>query len=239
MNNISDNLKVLRKQKGLIQADFEELMGIKRTTLASWENKKSQPSIDEIYRLSEFFDISCDELLFKDLENAYLNLESGDKKNTEESIPKRIPNRIPNSEKAVFERSVSSPPKGIPLIPIEAIAGYNSLDISVMDYDLTYYEIPEFKGAEFLIRVKGSSMYPKYNSGDIIACKKIKNSNFMQWNKVYVFDTEQGPLIKRPMPGTDNDTISLHSDNTKYLPFNIAKSEIRSMSLVIGVIRLE
>jgi phage repressor protein C with HTH and peptisase S24 domain len=130
--------------------------------------------------------------------------------------------------------------KGIPLIPLDTIAGFsNSESTAVMEYECERYVIPNFRGAEFLIQVKGSSMYPKYSSGDIVACKKLPLDTFFQWNKVYVLDTEQGVLIKRVKPAEDKDHILCISDNEKYDPFELHKKDILSVSIVIGVIRLE
>lgn len=133
---------------------------------------------------------------------------------------------------------------GIPLIPIDAIAGFPDTDtpgITIEDCD--HYIIPEFRSlkVEFLIRVSGSSMYPKYSNGDILACRKVKSSGFLQWGKVYVLDTEQGALVKRLFEDRDNpDCIICHSDNTERYPdFKIPKVEIRSYSIVVGAIRVE
>ena len=129
---------------------------------------------------------------------------------------------------------------GIPLIPIEAMAGFGGGDIQVLELDCEFFTIPTFRGADFLIQVKGSSMYPKYNSGDIVACKKLNlNDLFFQWNKVYVLDTEQGALIKRIDIGADDDHVMIVSDNEKYRPFPLHKSKINAISIVMGVIRLE
>ena len=76
--------------------------------------------------------------------------------------------------------------------------------------------------------------------GDIVACKRVPMSDlFFQWNKVYVIDTTQGPLIKRIKPGGDNEHVLIVSDNEKYDPFELPYPTIRSVALVIGVIRLE
>jgi repressor LexA len=129
----------------------------------------------------------------------------------------------------------------IPLIPLDAIAGFVSGDeITVLNTDVEYYSIPDFnKKADYLIRVSGSSMYPKFNSGDIVACKKLPLDTFFQWNKVYVLDTIQGPLIKRIKKSEKDKFICLVSDNPKYDPFDIALADVRSIALVVGVIRLE
>lgn len=137
-------------------------------------------------------------------------------------------------------RPASSPMEGIPLIPVSAMAGVFAGEQTVLEYECERFVIPTFKGAEFLISVKGSSMYPKYNSGDIVACKRLPMSDiFFQWNKVYVLDTDQGPLIKRIKPGSDKEHVLIVSDNERYEPFELPLDRIHHVALVIGVIRLE
>jgi len=131
---------------------------------------------------------------------------------------------------------------GIPLIPIEAVAGYGEDTTGVKYEDCELYRVPEFieKGAEFLIRVSGSSMYPKYSNGDILACKRIRDILFFQWGKIYVIDSSQGQLVKRVFECPSEDYILLVSDNNeKYPPFTIPKTDIRSLSIVLGVVRME
>lgn len=143
-----------------------------------------------------------------------------------------------NEELPVAHRTESN--EGIPLIPINAMAGAFTGDQSVMEYECDRYIIPSFKGADFLIGVKGSSMYPRYNSGDIVACKRLNLQDlFFQWNKVYVLDTDQGPLIKRIKPGMDKDHVTIVSDNKDYEPFELAIDHIYHVALVVGVIKVE
>lgn len=132
---------------------------------------------------------------------------------------------------------------GIPLIPIEAIAGIpTGEDIGIRFIDCTRYVIPEFANlnVEYMVRVSGSSMYPKYSNGDVLACRRIQDVLFFQWGKIYVIDSSQGALVKRVFQDEDPDRILLVSDNREhYPPFSIPKSDIRSLSIVVGVIRLE
>lgn len=134
--------------------------------------------------------------------------------------------------------------ESLPLIPIEAVAGFPTIDIEgVRLEDCEHYNVPDFiaKGAQYLIRVSGSSMYPKYSNGDILACRKIDSVTFFQWGKVYVLDTNQGALVKRLFEDKENkDNVICRSDNhANYPDFSVPKSEIRSLSIVIGVIRLD
>ena len=135
-------------------------------------------------------------------------------------------------------------PCPLPLISIDAVAGLPTMDNDgVYPEDCEMYNVPEFvsKGAQYLIRVSGSSMYPSYANGDILACRKIDSVTFFQWGKVYVLDTNQGALVKRVYEDKeDKENIICHSDNTEMYPrFSIPKNEIRSFSIVVGVIRIE
>lgn len=141
------------------------------------------------------------------------------------------------------EQSPVAPSTGIPLIPIDVIAGIPAGDLDAcLVQDSQKYIVPEFQNlhVDYLIRVSGSSMYPKYSNGDILACRKIDDIQFFQWGKIYVIDSSQGALVKRVFEDSDPERILLVSDNKeKYPPFSIPKSDIRSVSIVLGVIRLE
>lgn len=129
---------------------------------------------------------------------------------------------------------------GIPLIPIEVFCGYGTPTFEDQSIE-EYYHVAEFKQADFLMRVKGNSMYPKYSSGDIIACRKIQDMLFFQWNKIYaIYTNSQGVMVKRVRESARGDEyITLVSDNSNYAPFDVPRSDIAAIALVIGVIRVE
>lgn len=139
-------------------------------------------------------------------------------------------------------KKINSRHKGLPLIPMEAIAGFPAIDNDGVSFDdCQHYSIPEFeaKGANFLIRVSGDSMMPLYCNGDIIACRKIAEIHFFQWGGVYVLDTSQGVLVKYIEEcGKNDDCILCVSENKRYKPFPIPKSDIRSLSTIVGLLRL-
>lgn len=127
----------------------------------------------------------------------------------------------------------------IPLVPYDAIAGPGT---PVFNDELieAYYDVREFKTADFLIRVKGESMTPKYNGGDLVACRMVNDILFLQWGRVYVLYTKsQGVMIKRVQPANDPDNITCVSENQKYSQFEVPKSDIVKLALVVGSISLE
>lgn len=66
MSIFGDNIKRLRKNKGLKQQEIAELLGVKRNTYSDWENGKTEPSFDNLFKLADFFDISLDWLFGRD-----------------------------------------------------------------------------------------------------------------------------------------------------------------------------
>lgn len=147
---------------------------------------------------------------------------------------------IINAQEVPIAHHTESSKKGIPLIPLSAMAGALTGENSILEYECERYIVPAFNGADFLISVKGNSMTPTYISGDIVACQRVPmTSLFFQWNKPYVLDTAQGALIKRIKPGHDKQHILIVSDNEQYDPFELPYSEIYAVALVIGIIRLE
>ena len=152
-------------------------------------------------------------------------LESGGK--LSESVTEAFRNRLGNEAKK------------LPLIPFEAVAGPGDPvyeDEKVEDY----YMVSEFRNSDFLIRVKGDSMTPKFAGGDLLACKKVNDIYFLQWGRVYVILTRsQGCMVKRIQPSTREGWISCVSDNPKYAPFDVPMEDIVSVALVNGSISLE
>ena len=139
------------------------------------------------------------------------------------------------------KKEESSPITRLPLIPIEAFAG-PGLPTYEDERIEDYYTVTDFKQSDFLIRVKGDSMTPKYTGGDLVACKVVskEKSYFLQWGRVYVIYTDsQGVMIKRVQPSEKEGYIKCVSDNPKYAPFDVPKEDIVSIALVNGAITLE
>lgn len=131
----------------------------------------------------------------------------------------------------------------IPLVFGYAVGGFGGDHFSLQESDVKeHYVIPKFrnKQVDFMIEVEGSSMYPKYNSGDIVACRIINESNFIQWNKTHVVATnDQGILIKRIRKANRDNYVTMHSDNKDFEPFDVCLDEISGIAIVVGLIRLE
>ena len=63
MSIFGDNIKRLRKNKGLKQQEIAELLGVKRNTYSDWENGKTEPKLENVVKLAQIFNTTTDELL--------------------------------------------------------------------------------------------------------------------------------------------------------------------------------
>lgn len=128
---------------------------------------------------------------------------------------------------------------GIPILPFSAIAGYANGDQTAVERECLRCVVEEFKSAEFIIRLQGDSMIPEHKNGDMVACKSIANRDLIQWGRVYVLDTIDGPMCKRIFKGSVDNTYSLVSDNREnYPPFEIDRRHVRKIFSVLGHIRI-
>jgi hypothetical protein len=220
---ISERISKLIDYLGVTANEFAKKLNYERSqTIYDIINAKSAPSFDFFQR---FFNTEYSELINHD----WLFAGKGE----------MIVNNMTKTVQPILSNSLA-----YPLLELEAFAGVgDSFTAGTEMGSLTErFVIPSFEGVhiDFMIKVRGSSMYPKYNSGDVVACRLIKEILYLQWNKVYVIDTfSNGVMIKRLKKGDDEATITLKSDNKDYDDFNIPKTDIRNIALVVGVIRLE
>lgn len=73
-----DNLKSLRLNKRMTQDELGKIIHVSGKTIGAWERGTRQPNIETINKLSDFFNVSTDELL----DNSKNNLKNNDLKLT-------------------------------------------------------------------------------------------------------------------------------------------------------------
>jgi transcriptional regulator with XRE-family HTH domain len=74
MHFLGKNLRHLRKQSSKTQSEIASLIQKGQTTIGNWENGISEPSLNELLIVSNYFDISIDTLLKVDLAEAQIPL---------------------------------------------------------------------------------------------------------------------------------------------------------------------
>ena len=219
---------------------FAKYIGVAPSTISTW---LARDSFDYDLLFAKCKDLSAQWLLTGEGEMLKTKHASNALPSPDDSVSEdKVTKIAPSDQAKSAEKLPKGSHEGIPLIPLSAVAGFPAIDEpGVFMESCERYRIPEFeaKGAQFLIRVSGDSMMPTYQNGDIIACRKLSDILFFQWGNIYVIDSSQGQLVKQVFECQDStDHIRCVSDNTKYPPFNLPTTDIRSLSIIVGLLRI-
>lgn len=223
-----DRLKIFLDSQQLSVRQFESMIGSSEGKIAKFMQSNSSLKSDTLTKIME---------VFPQLSIVWLLTGEG---TMLQASPQ--PQDYTEAEKVPVHTAYPKV-KPIPLVTQTAVAGFGNANFSIAEADVKdYYIVPKFRyhQVDFMIEISGSSMYPKYNSGDVVACTILRDGAFIQWNKCHIIATrEQGILCKRIMPGSTDDRLKMVSDNANYPAFEVPKAEITGIALVVGVIRLE
>ena len=61
--SFAENLKTLRKEKGLDQQELAQKLSVSSKTISHWETSYTEPSLAQLTLIADFFDVSLDDLL--------------------------------------------------------------------------------------------------------------------------------------------------------------------------------
>ena len=64
MNQVSTTIKLLRAEKGINQEQLAEQLHVTRQAVSSWETGKTQPDIEAMKQIAEYFDVSVERLIY-------------------------------------------------------------------------------------------------------------------------------------------------------------------------------
>jgi hypothetical protein len=225
LTSVKDRLKAFIQYKNLTTTAFCSSIGVSSAFVSSM-SKSMQP--DKVERIAE---------AYPELNVSWLLTGSGVMLN---HFPSVNPDGRPSQVRSRF----LSPLDGIPLVSdSDSTNGHFCKECTRGEcLNCPRYLIPDFQrlGAQFLIRVSGNSMYPKYANGDVLACRLVPKVSFLQWGKPYVIDTDQGVLVKRFFETDNPERVICVSDNkSTYPPFAMNRSDISGLAVVVGMVRVE
>lgn len=203
-----ERLKQLRKNKKLLQRDVAAYLGVDRTTYVKYETGVSEPSMEILSRLSEFFDVSVDFLLGRTTERA---------------------SSMPN----LSAENVTFPVIGDIAAGYDKIA-LDNWDDDVVEIPLSYLKGRK-QSDYFVLRVKGDSMYPAYMDGDRVLILKQDTIDYNGQVAAILYDDDLSTLKKvEYIPG---EVMRLVPINPHVPPIRI-EGERLDHCRVIGVPRL-
>ncbi len=210
---IGNNLQYLRKKNKLSQQYLSEILDIPRTTLGDYERSKTEPNISLLLKISDYFKLSLEDLLSKNL-----SLEKYE---------------ILNSDNLrVLAISIDEEREGnIELVDSKAEAGYlDSFQNPEYIKHLPKIRFPNIPNGTYRgFEISGDSMYP-IESGSIILCSYVERLEDVKDNKTYiVISKKDGMVYKRVKIHPDGAKLILISDNELFLPYHIDFNEVQEL----------
>jgi len=206
----AQNLKYLRTENGISQQELADILSLPRSSISDYERGRTEPSIENLIKISTRFDVKIDHLLKSDLSTQ--QLES-----------------IKNDSFKVLTITVDSQNRSnIELVQTKAAAGYQEHFTDpeyIRELPKIYFPvIPQgtFRGFE----IKGDSMLP-VEPGSIVICSYVEKLKDIKKNKTYVIVSKtEGVVYKRVIPDLAGKRLLLTSDNAAYDPYDIDFEEI-------------
>lgn len=123
----------------------------------------------------------------------------------------------------------------IPLYDIEAAAGLVLIN-NGHSIPIDYISIPNLSPCDGAMQVRGESMMPRLQSGDIVVFKMVTNVQYIMWNEMYIIsfeiDGDYYTLIKLIKKSKQSNHIQLVSINTEHEPIEIPIDAIRQLAQV-------
>jgi len=213
MKPIQINIKHLRMLKKFSQERFAEELEWTRSIVGSYEEGRSEPPIDRLIDLSNYFNIPIDILVKNDLRLAkstsFIDIGS-----------KRVlfPITVNESNEDLIE-----------IVPAKASAGYleGYADPEYIE-QLQKIKLPFLPtGTHRAFPIKGDSMLP-VKDGAFIVAKYVEHLEDVKPARTYIVLTKNDGLVyKRLYNAEDRDNaFLLSSDNKAYEPYFVSKEEI-------------
>lgn len=216
MNN---NLRAIRKQKGIGQVELAKELGIGQSSYSRYEAGITNIPMDILSKLADIFGVSTDVILAVNTK-------------TEVPIQQLDPDDPRFAPKVLIRQPLPDPEKENALIPIlgSVRAGYDYIAEQEM---LGWLKVEDsFASAHpqaFSLYVKGDSMSPEIRHNDIAVClpdQEIHSNDVA----VVCVNGDEG-TVKRVR--FDDDGLTLLPANPRYKPHHYSAEDVRSLPVVL------
>lgn len=226
MSSIGKNIRKIRTVKKLSQASFAELFNLARPSVGAYEEERAEPKLETLILIANYFGISIDSLLTKeltinDLYNFNVHLE-GDIKGATNHKKKA-------ETDSNFIKSV--------LVPhdkhIEYIVHINNRDFIS---NLPKILIPKHHEKDIrAFEIATDDMHHNFhgiNLGDLVFGKKMNMPGKFINDKLYIVITKERIIIRRVK--SKKDQLELIPDNSNFNLIDLKKGDVLEAWEVIG-----
>ena len=202
-----NNLKILRKRKGVVQAEIADYLGVTRSSYTQYESGKRGLSSEMLTKLSDYFGVSIDVILGREEIEPF----------GREIVVKPVPD---------FEDEVS-----LPIVAsLQCGYGMSGEPMTIIGHHAVPKSYLKKYGKEIvLVYANGHSMLPTIRPGDLMVCYPGS-----AWDDgiIAVININDSDTVKRIYRAADGG-IDLIPDNTKYKMMHFTPEEIRDYQITV------
>ncbi len=202
----------------LSQERVAKAIEISRSTLADYENGKSEPIASLLIKFSQFFKVSLDDLLTASLSKPLFSTRSLAHKGLQNKEIRVLPITVSDNQK-----------QNIELVKKQALAGYAAgYGDPEFVRELPKFTLPHLKeGTYRAFEIKGDSM-PPIEEGNIVIGQYVESWEGLKNGQRYILVLhEDGIVFKRVVNEVEkNRRVILFSDNPSYAPYSVNIEDI-------------
>lgn len=209
---LAKNLRYFRNQLQMTQSELAEKLGLQRTMISAYEDGRSEPKLSSLSIMSSLFNISIDELLYRDIQ------EQGRKITGQKDI------------KVLTIAVDQEDNERITMVGQKASAGYlNGFSDPEYVESLPQFHLPNLSRHTTYraFELSGDSMLPLV-PGTIIIGSYVEQLSDIKSGRTYVLVTvTEGVVYKRVFNYLEeNGKLFLVSDNEQYKPYEIKGEDV-------------
>ena len=201
-----NNLKMLRKRKGVLQAEVADFLGVSRTSYTQYETGKRGLSAEMLSKLSDYYGVSIDTILGRDNETNFgkqIKIEPELVAEDEVLIP------VVASLRCGFGRSGEAIYRERKPVPKSYVKRWGK--------EIVYYE------------AVGESMSPTITPGDLLIT--VPGSSWEDgW--IVVVDVNDSDTVKRIYRSADGG-IDLVPENKKYQTMHLTPEDLTTYNVAV------
>lgn len=204
-----NNLKILRKRKGVMQSDVANFLGVSRTSYTQYESGKRGLSAEMLSKLSDYFGVSIDTILGREEISDPLTFGKQIKIEPELVAEDEVLIPVVASLRCGFGRSGEAIYKEEKPVPKSYVKRWGK--------DIVYYE------------AVGESMMPVIVPGDLLITIP---GNAWQDGWIVVIDVNDSDTVKRIYRTADGG-IDLIPENKKYKTMHLTPEDMATFNVAV------
>jgi transcriptional regulator with XRE-family HTH domain len=208
---LSNNLRLLRSQKNYSQQQVADDLDITRVRLAKYEEGKTEPPLDLLKVLANYYHVSIDVMISVDLHRV-----------PREELMKMESNRL------LMPITVDSKGRdNVELVPHKARAGYlNSFADPEFIEGLPQIRLPLPNNGKYrCFPIEGDSM-PPHKDGSFIVGKYVEKLKDIKDGTTFIIVSKEEGIVYKRVYKKNKNTLELHSDNNVYEPYEIKAHDV-------------